>query len=479
MAFALMQTFLIPALPKLQEGLGTSGTWVTWTVTAYLLTGSVATPLIGRLGDQHGKVRLMVISLAVFLVGSVGAIFAWNIGALIAFRAIQGVGGAVFPLSFAIIRDEFPRERQSVAMGLVSAVLGVGGGLGIVASGLIVDHLSWRWLFVVSAVVVAAALVLVWRFVPESRVRAASSVDVWGALTLSGGLVALLVALTEGPHLGWASPAVTGLFAAAVILLVLWCVVELRVENPMVDMRMLARRVVLFTNLTALLSGFALYMTWVILPTFYQLPSDLPAELQSLAAYGFGTSVTVAGLWILPTSLSLLAAGPLAGLYGSRHGSRGPLVFGMVLVAIGSAGIATFHDEPWQPALWFILCGVGVGASFAVMPKLIVDAVKPTETGIATGMNTVVRTVGGVIGAQVGAVLLAANTVAGTSVPAEAGFVDAFWIGAAGALVAALAAVFAKPAGGLADAVPAEAERAAPAPAGRPQGQPEGASAGP
>ena len=97
MAFALMQTFLIPALPKLQESLGASNTWVTWTVTAYLLTGSVATPLIGRLGDQHGKVRLMVIALAVFLVGSVGAIFAWNIGALIVFRAIQGVGGAVFP----------------------------------------------------------------------------------------------------------------------------------------------------------------------------------------------------------------------------------------------------------------------------------------------------------------------------------------------------------------------------------------------
>ena len=214
MAFALMQTFLIPALPKLQEGLNTSGTWVTWTVTAYLLTGSVATPLIGRLGDQHGKVRLMVISLAVFLVGSIGAIVAWNIGSLIVFRAIQGVGGAVFPLSFAIIRDEFPREKQSVAMGLVSAVLGVGGGLGIVASGLIVDNLSWRWLFVVSAVVVAVALVLVWRFVPESRVRAPSSVDVWGALTLSGGLVALLVGLTEGPHLGWGSPAVAGLFAA-------------------------------------------------------------------------------------------------------------------------------------------------------------------------------------------------------------------------------------------------------------------------
>jgi EmrB/QacA subfamily drug resistance transporter len=473
MAFALMQTFLIPALPKLQEGLHASNTWVTWTVTAYLLTGSVATPLIGRLGDQHGKVRLMVIALAVFLVGSVGAIFAWNVGALIVFRAIQGVGGAVFPLSFAIIRDEFPRERQSVAMGLVSAVLGVGGGVGIVASGLIVDHLSWRWLFVVSAIVVAAALILVVRFVPESRVRAPASLDLWGALTLSGGLVCLLVALTEGPHLGWSSPAVLGLFGGAAVFLVVWVLVELRVTDPMVDMRMMARRVVLFTNVTAMLAGFALYMTWVILPAFYQLPSGLPPELQHLAAYGFGTSVTVAGLWMLPTSFSLLAAGPVAGLYGARHGSRAPLVAGMLLVAAGSAGIATFHAEPWQPATWFILVGVGIGFSFAAMPKLIVDAVRPTETGVATGMNTVVRTVGGVIGAQIGAVLLAANVAPGTSVPTVDGFVDAFWIGAAGALVAALAAAFARPAASVPEAVTAEAPEREPArAAGRPQESP-------
>jgi EmrB/QacA subfamily drug resistance transporter len=445
MTFALMQTFLIPALPKLQADLGTSPTWVTWTVTAYLLTGCVATPLIGRLGDQHGKVRWMLISLAVFLVGSVAAIFAWSIGSLIAFRAIQGVGAAVFPLSFAIIRDEFPAERQSIAMGLVSAVLGVGGGVGIVASGLIVDHASWRWLFVVAAVAVAAAIVLVWRFVPESPVRAPSSVDVWGALTLSGGLVCALVALTEGQRLGWGSPAIVALFAGAALLLALWVLVELRVKDPMVDMRMLVRRTVLFTNLTALLSGFALYMTWVILPTFYQLPSGLPDSLSGVADYGFGTSVTVAGLWMLPTSLAILFAGPLAGAIGRRHGSRGPLVAGMLFVAAGSAGIATWHAEAWQPALSFILCGIGVGFAFAVMPKLIVDAVRPTETGVATGMNTVVRTVGGVVGAQIGAVMLAASYAPGTSVPTEAGFVHAFWIGAASALVAALAAIFVGP----------------------------------
>lgn len=446
MAFALMQTFLIPALPTLQEDLHTSGTWVTWTVTIYLLTGSVATPLIGRLGDQHGKAKMMVISLAIFLVGSIAAIFAWNVASLIVFRAIQGVGGAVFPLSFAIIRDEFPPERQSVAMGLVSAVLGVGGGVGIVASGLIVDNLSWRWLFVVSAAVVAVALVLVWRYVPESPVKSPSRVDVKGALTLSAALICMLVGLTEGEHLGWGSPTIVGLFSGAVVLFVLWGFVELHVEDPMVDMRMLARRVVLFTNLTAMLSGFALYMTWVILPTFYQLPSGLPDSIAGIADYGFGTSVTVAGLWMLPASLSILVAGPIAGFIGRKHGPRGPLVAGMLLVALGSAGIAMWHAEPWQPATAFILVGVGIGFAFASMPKLIVDAVKPTETGVATGMNTVVRTVGGVVGAQVGAVLLAASAVSGSGgIPSESGFVDAFWIGTAGAVVAAICAVFTGP----------------------------------
>jgi MFS family permease len=339
-------------------------------------------------------------------------------------------------------------------------VLGVGGGVGIVASGLIVDNLSWRWLFVVSAVVVATALVLVWRFVPESLVKAPSRVDVRGALTLSGFLVCLLIGLTEGPHLGWGAPLVVGLFAAAAVLAVTWVVVELHVDDPMVDMHVFTKRVVLFTNLTAMLSGFALYMTWVILPTFYQLPRGLPDPVAHLADYGFGTSVTGAGLWMLPTSLSILFAGPLAGAFGRRYGSRPPLIAGMILVAIGSAGIAMFHAEAWQPAAWFILCGIGVGFSFAVMPKLIVDSVRPTETGIATGMNTVVRTVGGVVGAQVGAVVLAAHHAAGTSIPSEAGFVDAFWIGAAGAVAGACAAVFATPRRARPRAVVVERSRA-------------------
>ncbi len=267
LAFALMQTLVIPALPVLQRDLHTSTQWITWTVTIYLLTGSVATPIIGRMGDQYGKVKMMLVALISFCVGSIGCLVSWNVGSLIVFRGIQGVGAAVFPLAYAIIRDEFPEDKWSVTMGTVSSTLGVGGGLGIVTAGLVIDNLNWRWLFVVSAVIGLVALILVWRFIPESPVRAPARPDIVGAVLLSGGLIALLVALTEGGPEGWTSPFVVGLFLAAAALLVAWAFAETRVAQPMVDMRMLTRRPVLFTNLTALLSGFSLYATWVLLPS--------------------------------------------------------------------------------------------------------------------------------------------------------------------------------------------------------------------
>ena len=241
-AFALQQTMVIPALPTLQRDLHTTTTWVTWVLTVFLLVASVATPILGKLGDQYGKERLLVISLAIFLVGSIGAAAAWNIWSLIALRAVQGAGGAVFPLAFGIIRDEFPPEKVGVAIGLVSAVFGIGGGFGIVLSGVIVDNVSWRWLFIVGAVGIAAAMVLVQRFVPESPIKTPSRVDYIGATLMSGGLIAMLVALTEGEVWGWTSGRTLGLAAVAAVLLVVWGFAELRVHEPLVDMRMLARR---------------------------------------------------------------------------------------------------------------------------------------------------------------------------------------------------------------------------------------------
>jgi EmrB/QacA subfamily drug resistance transporter len=434
MAYAIQQTLVIPALPALQRDLHTSYTWVTWVLTGFLLSSSALTPLLGRLGDQHGKERLLVISLAIFLAGTIGAACAWNIGSLIGFRVLQGTGGAVFPLSFAIIADEFPRERVGLAMGLVSAVLGAGGGLALVASGLIVDHLSWRWLFVIGAIVVAIALALVVRFVPESPVKTPSRLDIPGALLLAAGLTSMLVALSEGQNWGWTSAPVLGLFLVAAVLLGIFAVVEVRVPAPMVDMHMMARRPVLFTNLTAVVAGFAMFGAFVLIPGFVETPDGLSASVAAKVPYGFGASATKAGLYLLPGSLMTLVAGPLAGIMGRRMGSRWPLALGMLLVAIGAASFAMFHDHAWQIVAGMIVLGTGIGFAFAAMPKLISDAVDQTETGVANGMNTVMRSVGGVVGGQVGAALVSSWVIAGTTVPAVTGYTAAFWVSAVAAL---------------------------------------------
>jgi EmrB/QacA subfamily drug resistance transporter len=444
-AFALQQTMVFPALPTLQRELHTTTTWVTWVLTVFLLVASVATPLLGRLGDQYGKERLLVISLTVFLAGCIGSALAWNIWALIGFRGVAGAGGAVFPLSFGIIRDEFPREKVGLAIGLISAVFGVGGGFGIVFSGVIVDHASWRWLFVAGTLPVAASIVLVHRFVPESPIKAPARVDVPGAVLLSAGLVCLLLGLTEGENWGWTSARILVLAAAALLALLAWGMVELRIPDPMVDMRMLAQRQVLFTNLTALVAGFAMFGTFVLIPNFVETPRNLPAKLAGIVDYGFGASATKAGLYLLPTSIMLLFAGPVAGLLGRRAGAKWPLAAGLLLVAAAAGFISYWHDRPWEILAAMPALGVGVGFAFAAMATLVTEAVRPTETGVATGMNTVMRTVGGVVGGQVGAALLSAHPIAGTTVPSVVGFEVAFAASAVAALVGSVVAVLVTP----------------------------------
>ncbi|MDQ3992329.1 MAG: MFS transporter [Actinomycetota bacterium] len=424
---------VFPALGTFQRELGGTTAWVTWVLTAFLVAAAVTTPIVGKLGDQFGKERMLLVSLGLFLAGCVGAAAAWNLWSLIGFRALAGAGGALFPLSFAIIRDEFPPERVQVGIGLLSSVFGVGGGFGIVLSGVIVDNLSWRYLFLLGSIPVAASLVLVHRYVPESPIRTPSRVDVPGALLLSAALVALLVALTEGEQWGWSSAPIVALGLASAFLFVAWSLVELRSREPMVDMRMLSHPPVLLTNLTTMISGYALFSCFVLIPSFVQAPGA--------RGYGFGASATQAGLYLLPGSVAMLFSGPLAGLVGRRHGPKWSLAGGMLLVAIAAVLLSQAHDRPWEVAAASGALGFGVGAAFAAMVALIAANVDPREMGIATGMNTAVRVVGAVVGGQVAAVLLTVQTLDGTSAPSESAFTWAFGLSAAAAVAAAAIAV--------------------------------------
>ena len=446
--FVLQQTMVIPALPTIQRELHTTPGWTTWVLTAFFIVSAVAIPMVGRLGDQHGKERLLLISIAIFMAGSIGSALAWDIWALIGFRGLQGIGGGILPLAFSIVKDELPRERLAVGLSLISGSGAGAGGLGLVLSGVLIDLASWRWLFIVGAAPSIVALVLVRRFVPRSRVRALSGTDFPGAILLSVMLVCLLVGLTEGGSWGWGSPRTAGLFAAAAAATVAWIRVESRSPRPMVDMKMLSHRPVLFANLASVLHGFAMTSTFVLVANFVQAPHGVPKAEARLVDYGLSASGIETGLILLPSAMVTLVLGMPAGVLVRRCGPRVPFAAGLALMSAGIVLVAMAHDTVWQVMAEMTLVGTGAGLAAIAVPKLITDSVRETETGVATAINFVLRTIGTTIGAQVGATLLAAYLIRGTSVPAETGYVVALWIAAAAGFVAVPLALLARHATG-------------------------------
>jgi EmrB/QacA subfamily drug resistance transporter len=445
-AYTLQQTMIVPALPALQHDLHTTTGWTTWLLSGFLLSASVGTPLLGKLGDQHGKERMLVLSLVLFLIGCIGAAAAWNIWSLIAFRVVQGAAGGIFPLSFSIIRDEFPPERMAGAFGSVSAVFGIGAPAGLIISGLLVDHFSWRWIFVVGSIPVAVAVLLVHRYVPESPIKTPARLDVPGAATLSVLLLCLLIALTEAESWGWTSGRILVLFALSGLLMLGWLWIEARVADPMVDVRMLAQRTVLLTNVVSFISGFTMYSTFVLVPNFAETPRQLPHAVARLVDYGFGASATQAGLYLAPGAALMIGAAWVSGPLDRRLGAKWTLTFGMAMMALGAGMLATLNRHPWQLVLSMIVLNPGVALAFAAMSTLVTRAVRASETGVANAMTAVLRTVGGVVGAQIAAAILLTSTIPGTHVPARGTYVTAFTLFAVAALVAALIALVVQPA---------------------------------
>ena len=428
-AFALMQTLVVPALPFFQREFDTTANGVAWIVTGFLLSSSVLTPVLGKLGDTYGKKRLLVISLVVFGVGALGAAVSWSLESLIAFRVLQGAGAAVFPLSFGIIRDEFPPEKVGLGIGVVSSVFGAGGGVGLVASGIILEYLDWHWLFLIGGIPVLVAAAVIARHVPESRTLTPTKPDYAGAAALSFALATLLLGISQGNAWGWSSARVIGLLAASALFFTLWAVIERRVREPMVDLGMLARPKMAATNAITFLVGFAMFSAFISLPNFVQMPAGLPAGIAERAGYGFGASPIESGLFFVPSSLAMIFAGPIAGSLGSRLGAAVPLRIGLLAAGSGLGLFVLAHDEPWHIYTSMALLGVGIGFSLAAVGKLAVDNARSRETGVASAINTIMRTAGAALGAQVAATIISANVIPGTAVPSETGFTVAFTIG--------------------------------------------------
>lgn len=429
-SFAMSQILVLPALPTLGRQYGATPATTSWVLTGFLLSASIATPIVGKLGDRYGKGRVLTTVLLLFSIGAVINALASSVEILIAGRVLQGVAGGVFPLAFGVVRESFPRTKVPGAISIISAIFGVGSGIALPLSGIIVDHLDTSWLFWLGLVAVPVAIAAHF-WVPGSR-SGGDSIDWAGALVLAAALASMLLGVTQAPTLGWGSPANVGLLACGIMLLTLWLWLESRIAQPLIRLDVLTQRTVATTNLTAFMIGLAMFSGFLLILQLAQAPiGDGP---------GLGTTATIAGLLLLPSAIGQLLVGTFAGRLGVALGFRSTLLLGAALTSVSFAQLALAHSQPWHLMLGGFILGAGVSFAFGAMANLIVQSVKQSDVGVATGFNTVVRTVGGAFGSAIATTVLAANAAPSGNPSAEA-YTTGFVIASAAALLAIVTAL--------------------------------------
>jgi MFS family permease len=434
--FVVMVTGIIsslgaPLIPSISDDLGVSLSAAQWSLTATLLVGVVSSPVMGRLGDGPRRRETLLGGLVVVTAGCVLAALAPSLAVLVAGRAMQGVGLGLVPLGMATARDELPAERVGPTIGLLSVAGAAGVGAGYPISGLLagIDLSAAFWF---GAVVAAIALALSFAFVPSTVGRPPAKLDLAGAATLTIALSALLIAIAEGSGWGWGAAQTLGLFALAGVFLVIWAAQQLRAAAPLVDLRLARIPAVLSADVCATVLGVAMYMYLSGVSEFVQAPSSL--------GYGFGATVVVAGLCLVPFSILSMGGARMLPATTRLIGERNLLPVGCLLVAAGGLVFAIFDDHLWGAFAMMAVLGLGYGLTFGAIPGIIVRAVPESETGSATGFYQVARYIGFSVGSALAASVLASETSAGSRLPRPAGYTTVIWIGIVIGVAAAIIA---------------------------------------
>lgn len=400
-SIALLQNLVIPLVPLVQAEFGVTADAASWTMTAWLIAAAVATPTLGRIGDLRGRRTTFLITLGVTAAGDVLAAVAPTLEVLIVARVLQGIGGALFPLAYGLLRDALPRERVTGAIGVVSAVIGIGGAAGTVLAGPLADLIGWRGTFAVPFLVAALGAFLTLAVVRDGGARAPGRVNTRSAVLLSAWLVALLVPLSTGARWGWASPAVLALFGVAALAFAAWILSELRSAEPLVDLRLLAAPAIWPVNAASLLIGAGVFAFWGYLPQFLEL---------SASAGGAGLTVQGAGLMLVPMLIGMSGVGFATGALNRILSLRTLLVIGSLLMGASGAVAALAHSAPWQLAAAGAGFGIGCGLAYAASAGIVVQSVPAAVTGVATGVNANLRTIGSAIGsAATGAIVFGSS----------------------------------------------------------------------
>ncbi|MGG7102070.1 MFS transporter [Rhodococcus sp. 24CO] len=429
---ALQQTLVVPLLPEFATALGVSNSTASWLVTSTLLTGAVATPLIGRLADMYGKRAMMLLCLGVMIVGCLIAATSQSFLVLVLGRSMQGFASALLPVGISIMRDALPPEKLSGAVALMSATVGIGGMVGMPMAGVLSAHWGLSSLFwVTGAVGIAVAVVLPF-VVPESAVKSRGRFDFLGAIVFTAAMTSLLLAISKGTEWGWGSPVILVLIAAGIVLLSSWVPWELSTSAPLVDLRTSVRAPILVSNICALLLGFAMFISSLAATQELQLPAE--------SGFGLGLSASAAGLAMSPGGLLMVLLATVSPKVTRRWGAKTTLATGAIVIALGYVLRLFLTPTLFTIILGTAIVSAGVAFALAAMPTLITESAPLDQTASANSVNSLLRSVGTSTGSAVAAAVLAGSTVLiGTAVvPTLHSFEVLYSIGAGAAFLAAI-----------------------------------------
>lgn len=426
---------IFPMIPRLPALLHTSPVGASWVVTSTLVAAAVVTPIAGRLGDLHGKHRVLLASLALIVGGSLVCTASSTLGPMVVGRVLQGMALGAIPLGLSIMRDELAAARIPGGVAAMSATVGIGGALGMPLSAIVLTVAPWQFLFLLTALVGAGCLAAVAFVVPASPTTAPGRFDARGAVGLALVLATLLLVVTRGAEWGWTSPTV-GISVLVVVLgAACWVWWQLRALSPLVDLRVAARPSLAWTNLTALLLGFAMYTQGLAFPQMMNAPAG--------TGYGHGITMVEAGLRMAPGGVVMMLLSPVSARLTLARGARTTLVAACLLVAAGYVLPLVWHHEPWHLMVASMVMCAGLAFGYGAMPMLIMTAVPVTQTAAANGVNALVRSLGLAVSGAVITAVLASSTVTSTEAtyPTLAGFRLAYALTGAIAVLAVVSAL--------------------------------------
>jgi predicted MFS family arabinose efflux permease len=411
---AVISSLGAPLIPSIAQADGVSLSTAEWLLTAALMTGAVATPIMGRLADGPMKRRVIEVSLAAVAAGCVVSAVSASFAVMVVGRGLQGVGLGLLPVTMAIARSELPARRVGGAVGTLSVTAAVGAGLGYPLTGLISQVLGFRAAFWFGAIAVSMALVLASVVLPKRSPSSHRTFDGFGAMSLGLAVIGMSTVLSEAGDWGWTSSATTIIAVACAVLFLIWVRHELRVTDPLIDVRQVRKRAVLTADVSGFLIAVAMYLLIPIVVEFVQVPAA--------NGYGFGASVAVSGLVLVPLSITSFLASRCLAVYERRFGTRTMIPFGSMIFAASTLFFALEHRYLWEAFVISGLAGIAIGFTFAAMPGFIVRAVAPSETGSATGFYQLLRSVGLSVGSALSAAILTSYTHHGHTYPTVEGF---------------------------------------------------------